>query len=214
MKTTQSFCAVMASAALCGVAAADHHTMQCWNFENNPPTDPSQVDNPFGTPTLNTDGTFLPTAGGGTSGFGPRNGVYALTDGHSLLFTIPNMAAENSLKTVHLSMEFVIMGGQGEPPALYTKVDDLAGAGFDVHDPVVTVSMPNDPDDHWLLWDQDFTRMPCPDAEVVVIHGPSSPWTLYISNVCITTDCVEVPAPGALGLLGAAGVLARRRRMR
>jgi hypothetical protein len=177
-----------------GGALAQYPTSQEWNLNDPDRTRPDSSSNPMGQEgTLRRDG--------GMHGEDPYGGTtrqgWSLFGSDSLNFLIPNKADSMRRKVLMAQVTFSIQGNPIVPPML--SASDLNSNAFmrtqsntrQTTDPSVFVN------------ETTWTITPCPPTEQFIVQAPEGR-SMFIDNVLITTDCVEIPEPAGALSIGAA----------
>lgn len=174
-------------------------TVQHWDFSSGPTgfaPDAGPLHNPYGPPVMSPAvGTnWLPAAFG-------RNDVWQIANG-SLSFLVPNTGNQNNQKELWLQVTYF-----GNSPAGGPNYSVAGPGGPFTQLGSQTTALPGG-------WTHELTRWnigTCPPFERVAILPNFAGVQVLIDQVVIDTIC-QVPTPGALALLGLAGIAAVRRR--
>lgn len=178
-------------------------TVQHWDFSSGPTgtaPDAGPFNNPNGVPFLTA-----PNPTNWLSSFAGRNDVWALNGTDSLSFLVPNFNQPNHQKEVVVQITFWALAAF--PPSIGST---LAGPGG-LFTPISSsmTALGNDWFHEVTVWHTNV----CPPFERLTISPPIPGVTSWVDQVVIDTRCYPIPTPGALALLGVAGVMSRRRRM-
>jgi hypothetical protein len=180
-------------------------TFQHWDFSAGPggglPDAPgTNLFNPYGNPIFSPQAgtTWLPT-------FNGRNNVWQL-NASALFFDIPNdFHASGHQKELWLQITYFALAPILPPNVI---VQGAPGGAFTPLGTGTITTLPGG----WVHELTKWTLPLCPQSERVAILPNTAGAQLFIDQVVIDTLCSPVPGPGALALLGTAGVLASRRR--
>jgi hypothetical protein len=172
-------------------AFGQYPTSQEWNLNDLNRTRPDSSSNPMGQEgTLRRDG--------GMHGEDPYGGTtrlgWTLFGSDTLNFLIPNKADSMRRKVLMAQVTFSILGNPIVPPMLSSS--DLNSNAFmrtqsntrQTTDPNVFVN------------ETTWTITPCPPTEQFIVQAPEGR-SVFIDNVLVTTDCVEIPEPAGVLLM-------------
>ena len=183
-----------------------YETAQEWDFSSPGPIAPDGDTVPLMNPGVPM---AIPGAGVAYDPDGPFGldgyvGLPGIPGGGTILFMVPNIPDDRPVKHLRIQINGV-WDTAPAPPA----VAGLTGSEMgDIVPGVFVTSDETFPGFHrWEDWD----IFPNPDGEELVLHVPPD---AFVSQVVIHTISIPEPASAAVwGLVGAAGVLTRRRRI-
>lgn len=177
-------------------------TFQHWGF-NSPGGGPpdSGVNNPYGNPQM--------IVGPGVmwdpiDPSGQRMGSLVLSFNDTVVFEIPNHGHQAGPKELWLQYTYTSPNGLAPQAAVF---EPSMGGSF-----TLVSSTPTHLGGGLFHRLDVYSYPSCPSSEFVTLSSGLAGATVWIDQVVIDTRCI--PAPGALGLLAAAGALAIRRRRR
>lgn len=175
-------------------------TFQHWGFDQPGGGPPDHgVNNPFGTPL------FTPGNGAGWDPVDPsgqRTGTYVISQNQTLNFEIPNDGHPGGQKELWLQYVYTTIDGIAPTSAV---VDYSNGVNF-----TLVSSTPTDLGGGLYHQLDIYSYADCPPGELVTLSPGTVMSPAWIDQVVIDTRCV--PGPATFGLMGAAGLLAARRR--
>jgi uncharacterized protein (TIGR03382 family) len=176
-------------------------TVQHWDFSSGPSgfaPDALPLNNIYGSPlmTPSSGDTWLASAFG-------RNDIWAIAGG-SLDFDIPNTGVQSHQKDLWLQVTF--LSNAAVPPPSYAVTSSFG--------PFIPIGAPIDTflANGWVHELTEWHTPICPSTERVSFFPSLAGAQVLVDQVVIDTQCIPVPSPGSVALLGFSGLVALRRR--
>ncbi len=171
-------------------------TFQEWTFDQ-PGNAPNNVNNPYGTPLLLTQGQWVPP------------GQLISPD---LSFVIPNRRVLDPYKFIRVQATYSVPRDVTPELQILLEAEPQGGVGWQVVDSGMMQGQdPAQPT--WHSW-WDVVMKPNPYIEWIRLGAvPGADWPIYWDQVVIDTWCQPIPEPMSMTLagLGLAGVIGGRR---